>query len=52
MLRAEAPSGLRNAGVERRWAETLGNSRAVRFEIGGSEGTCTLSRPVDNGLLR
>src|SRR5271166_5141064 len=42
---------LRNAGVEKRAAETLGISLAVRFEIGGPEGTCTLSLPADNGLL-
>ena len=47
MLRAV----LRNAGVEKRKAETLGISLAVRFEIGGPEGTCTLSLPADNGLL-
>ena len=47
MLRA----ALKNAGVEMRKAETLGISLAVRFEIGGPEGTCTLSLPADNGLL-
>ena len=50
-LRADAPSGLKNAGVEKRDAEPLGISLAVRFEIGGPEGTCTLSLPADNGLL-
>ena len=47
MLRAV----LRNAGVEKREAETLGISLAVSSEIGGPEGTCTLSLPADNGLL-
>ena len=47
MLRAV----LRNAGVEKRDAETLGISLAVRFEIGGTEGTCTLNLPADNGRL-
>ena len=42
---------LRNAGVEKCEAETLGISLTVRFEIGGPEGTCTLSLPADNGLL-
>ncbi len=37
MLRAV----LKNAGVEKRVAETLGISLAVSSEIGGSEGTCT-----------
>jgi hypothetical protein len=32
-------------------AETLGIGLAVRLEIGGPEGTCTLSLPADNGLL-
>jgi hypothetical protein len=31
----------KNAGVEKRKAETLGISLAVRFEIGGPEGTCS-----------
>jgi len=47
MLRAV----FKNAGVEIRDAETLGISLAVRFEIGGPEGTCTLSLPADNRLL-
>ena len=34
-----------------REAETLGIGLTVRFEIGGPEGTCTLSLPADNGLL-
>ena len=38
MLRAV----LRNAGVEKRDAETLGISLAVSFEIGALDGTCTL----------
>lgn len=42
---------LRNAGVEKRDAETLGISLAVSSEIGGPEGTCTLNLPADNGLL-
>ena len=50
-LRADAPSGFKNAGVEIRDAETLGIGLAVRLEIGGPEGTCTLSLPADNGLL-
>ena len=50
-LRADAPSSIKIAGVEIHDAETLGISLAVRFEIGGSEGTCTLSLPADNGLL-
>ena len=50
-LRADAPSGIKIAGVEIHDAETLGISLAVRFEIGGPEGTCTLSLPADNGLL-
>ena len=51
-LRAESSERFsKNAGVEMRKAETLGISLAVRFEIGGPEGTCTLSLPADNGLL-
>ena len=42
---------LRNAGVEKRDAETLGISLAVRFEIGALDGTCTHTLPADNGLL-
>ena len=42
---------LSNAGVEKRDAETLGISLAVSFELGGPEGTCTLSLPTDNGRL-
>lgn len=37
--------------MEGRNTETLGISLAARFEIGGPEGTCTLSLPADNGLL-
>ena len=52
MLRAV----LRNAGVEKHDAETLGISLAISFEIGGPEGTCTLvavrkDLPADNGRL-
>ena len=42
---------LRNAGVEKRAAETLGIGIAVRFEIGALDGTCTHTLPADNGLL-
>jgi hypothetical protein len=42
---------LRNAGVEKHDAETLGISLAVRIEIGASGGTCTHTLPADNGLL-
>ena len=42
---------LRNAGVEKSDAETLGISLAASSEVGGPEGTCTLSLPADNGLL-
>ena len=47
MLRAV----FKNAGVEMRKAETLRISFTVSSEIGGPEGTCTLSLPADNGLL-
>ena len=47
MLRAV----LRNAGVEKHDAETLGISLAVSSEIGALEGTCTHTLPADNGLL-
>jgi hypothetical protein len=42
---------LRNAGVEIREAETLGISLAVRFEIGGPEGTCSRQslHPIEKG---
>ena len=39
-------------GVGNRAAENLGTRRRGKIEIGGSEGTCTLSLPADNGLLR
>ena len=50
-LRADAPSGFKNAGVEIRDAETLGIGLAVRLEIGALDGTCTHTLPADNGLL-
>ena len=40
-----------NVGVEIVMPKTLEHGFAVRFEIGGPEGTCTLSLPADNGLL-
>ena len=41
----------RDRGREKRDAETLGIGLAVRFEIGGLEGICTLNPPADNGAL-
>ena len=47
-----APSALNgSAGAEKRAAETLGISLAVRLEIGAPGETCTHSLPADNGLL-
>ncbi len=46
-----APMDFRDRGWEKRDAETLGIGLAVRFEIGGLEGSCTLSLPADNGAL-
>jgi hypothetical protein len=43
--------GFRDRGRENRDAETLGIGLAVRFEIGGLEGICTLNPPADNGAL-
>ena len=53
-LRAENSGRLILETSERRNTppKTLAIGRAVRFEIGGSEGPCTLSLPADNGLLR
>jgi hypothetical protein len=52
-LRAENSGRLILETSERRNTppKTLAIGSAVRFEIGGSEGTCTLSLPADNGLL-
>ena len=46
-----APMDFRDRGREKRDAETLGIGIAVRSEIGGLEGTCTLNPPADNGAL-
>ena len=46
-----APMEFRDRGREKRDAETLGIGLAVRFKIGGPEGTCTPSLPADNGAL-
>ena len=52
-LRAENSGRLILETSERRNTppKTLAVGSAVRFEIGGYEGTCTLSLPADNGLL-
>ena len=46
-----APMDFRDRGREKRDAETLGIGLAVRSEIGGLEGICTLNPPADNGAL-
>ena len=46
-----APMEFRDRGREKRDTETLGISLAVRFDIGGPEGSCTLDPPADNGAL-
>ena len=46
-----APMDVRDRGREKRDAETLGISLAVRPKIGEPGGTCTLNPPADNGAL-
>ena len=46
-----APMDFRDRGREKRDAETLGISLAVRLEIGEPGGSCTLNPPADNGAL-
>ena len=46
-----APMDFRDRERENRDTETLGIGLAVKFEIGGPGGACTLNPPADNGLL-
>ena len=45
------PDGVKRSGREKCDAENPGIGFAVRCEIGGLEGSCTLNPPADNGAL-